>query len=176
MKIDCFTCKYGYEDEQLGIPMCHHPRRFSEDCVNFNMHEEKEIKESENPFKEPIDGVLYAVTCGIKNKEQIEESEKPVHADLEEAVEEYEKKHTYQRYDGGGLTPEYDATLAEAFIAGHNLCREKIIKEAVECDVMLTLHDKTGDISLHTGFLPKELGIKYGDKVHIIIVNEDSHE
>ncbi len=41
---DCTTCKYGYEDERLGIPMCHHPKRFSEDCVNFNMHEEKEIE------------------------------------------------------------------------------------------------------------------------------------
>lgn len=39
---DCTTCKYGYEDERLGIPMCHHPKRFSEDCIDFNMHEEKE--------------------------------------------------------------------------------------------------------------------------------------
>jgi len=37
---------------------------------------------------------------------------------LEEEAEKYEKEHTYQRYDGGGLTPEYDATLAEAYIAG----------------------------------------------------------
>ena len=42
MKTSCFTCKYGYEDERLGIPLCHHPKRFSEDCVDFNMHEEKE--------------------------------------------------------------------------------------------------------------------------------------
>ena len=42
------------------------------------------------------------------------ESEKPVPNDLEEAAEEYEKNHTYQRYDGGGLTPEYNATLAES--------------------------------------------------------------
>ncbi len=39
-------------------------------------------------------------------------------SNLDEAAEEYEKNHTYQRYDGGGFTPEYDATLAEAFIAG----------------------------------------------------------
>jgi hypothetical protein len=37
---------------------------------------------------------------------------------VDKAAEEYEKKHTYQQYDGGGLTPEYDATLAESFIAG----------------------------------------------------------
>ena len=47
---DCTTCKYGYEDERLGIQLCHHPKRFSEDCVDFNMHEEKEIKESEKPM------------------------------------------------------------------------------------------------------------------------------
>lgn len=29
--------------------MCHHPSRFSKDCVDFDMHEEKEIKESEKP-------------------------------------------------------------------------------------------------------------------------------
>lgn len=39
---DCTTCKYGFVDEQLGFPMCHHPKRFSEDCVDFNMHEEVE--------------------------------------------------------------------------------------------------------------------------------------
>jgi hypothetical protein len=30
--------------------MCHHPKRFSEDCVNFNMHEEKETEKSEKPI------------------------------------------------------------------------------------------------------------------------------
>ena len=60
---DCATCKYGYEDERLGIPMCHHPKRFSEDCVDFNMHEEKESKKkgvggrnSKIPFKCHKDG------------------------------------------------------------------------------------------------------------------------
>ena len=47
-KIDCTTCKYGYEDERLGIPMCHHPKRFSEDCVNFNVHEEKHLESKSN--------------------------------------------------------------------------------------------------------------------------------
>ena len=53
--VDCTTCKYGYEDERLGIPMCHHPKRFSEDCVDFNMHEEKEIKESEKPIQDGLE-------------------------------------------------------------------------------------------------------------------------
>jgi len=46
------------------------------------------------------------------------ESEKPIPKDLEEVADGYENKHTYQRYDGAGLTPEYDATLAEAVIFG----------------------------------------------------------
>lgn len=83
---DCTTCKYGYEDEQLGILMCHHPKRFSEDCIDFNMREEKE----EKPFKEPIDGVLYAVACGIKNNGQIElleESNKSLEEEYKDYVE-----------------------------------------------------------------------------------------
>jgi len=64
---DCRTCKYGYEDEQLGIPMCHHPERFSEDCVDFNMHEEKEIKKSEIPTNLDLeeDALMYCFDNGI---------------------------------------------------------------------------------------------------------------
>lgn len=54
-KIDCTTCKYGYEDERLGIPMCHHPKRFSEDCVDFNMYEEKHLDgKSDKSLKEVV--------------------------------------------------------------------------------------------------------------------------
>ena len=56
---DCTTCKYGYKDERLGIQMCHHPKRFSEDCVDFNMHEEKKIKESEKPIDIDFEQELY---------------------------------------------------------------------------------------------------------------------
>lgn len=52
---DCTTCKYGYEDERLGIPMCHHPKRFSEDCVDFNMYEEKESKESKKSISKDLE-------------------------------------------------------------------------------------------------------------------------
>lgn len=50
-------------------------------------------------------------------------------SDLEEAAGEYEREHTYQRYDGGGLTPEYDATLAEAFIVGADWGRKQVLQE-----------------------------------------------
>lgn len=86
---------------------------------------------------------------------------------IEEAADKYEKANT-------GIYPEVGQTsIRDAFIDGYNLCREQMMKEAVDADVMLTLHDKTGDISLHTGYLPKELGIKCDDKVRIIIVKED---
>ena len=102
--------------------------------------------------------------------------EKPVPADLEEAAGEYEKKHTYQRYDGGGLTPEYNATLAEAFIAGYNLCKERMMQEAVEGKVIDFRY--VGEIDYASAkivftTIPK---LKEGDKVRIIIVKEDSHE
>lgn len=45
-------------------------------------------EKEEKPFKEPIDGVLYAAACGIKNNGQIEKSEKPIEG-LEEEIEYY---------------------------------------------------------------------------------------
>ena len=67
----------------------------------------------------------------------------------------------------------YPEAMKHAFIAGAKWNREQMMEKAVEADVMLTLHDKTGDISLHTGYLPKELGIKCDDKVHIIIIKDE---
>lgn len=160
---DCTTCKYGYEDERLGIPMCHHPKRFSEDCIDFNMHEEKEIKESE----------------------------KPVPADLEEAADKFAVFYDQGTCDGvaqdcfiagAKWQAEKDARdmymsdnrhFEKVYQLGKKDMKEQMMKDAVDADVMLTLHDKTGDISLHTGYLPKELGIKCDDKVKIIIVKEN---
>lgn len=83
---DCTTCKYGYEDERLGIPMCHHPKRFLEDCIDFNMHEEKEIKEPE----------------------------KPVPNDLEEAARRYGFEEYRRRCEGGEYGTSEDAFIAGA--------------------------------------------------------------
>lgn len=51
------------------------------------------LERKKNPFKEPIDGVLYAAACGIKNKGQIEKSEKPSEG-LEDILLEF-----YDEYD-----------------------------------------------------------------------------
>ena len=78
-----------------------------------------------------------------------------------------------QIYDNKDIGETIDKSFDAGIKEGYRRCREEMLKAAVEADVMLTLHDKTGDISLHTGYLPKELGIKYGDKVKIIIVKEN---
>ena len=65
---DCTTCKYGYKDERLGIPMCHHPKRFSDDCVDFNMHEEKEIKEPEKPVPNDLEEAASRFSQNASNE------------------------------------------------------------------------------------------------------------
>ena len=101
---DCTTCKYGYEDERLGIQMCHHPKRFSEDCIDFNMHEEKEIKGSEKPMNpedamKKLDEKIALVKQrgtwdGVDVDKYMDEvrgrePEKPMKEDLEKAVVNY---------------------------------------------------------------------------------------
>lgn len=86
----------------------------------------------------PHDTVLLLLGKRAGLREAINEiiralQEQPVLPEgLEEAAEEYEKKHTFQRYDGGGFTPEYNETLAEAFIAGAEWDRAKILEWAKE--------------------------------------------
>lgn len=80
-------------------------------------------------------------------------------------------KQIYDNKDiGDTIDKSFDAGIKE----GYRRCREQMIQEAIDADVMLTLHNKTGDVSLHTGYLPKELGIKCDDKVKIIIVKEEN--
>ena len=71
---------------------------------------------------------------------------------LEIASEEYEKKHTYQRYDGGGFTPEYDATLAEAFQAGkewkEEQCKGCFVRGEVFRQGMLHYHEQMLEVGI----------------------------
>ena len=162
---DCTTCKYGYEDERLGIPMCHHPKRFSEDCVNFNMHEEKE--------SEHLAGVRKTSPKG-----------------LEEAAREYGFEEYRRRCNGG----EY-GTSEDAFIAGTKWQKEQDEKEEADLFTIVALDaaqrakEQMVENALH-GWLdednepPYDLNVvceekipfgkfKHGDKVRIIIVKED---
>lgn len=163
---DCTTCKYGYEDERLGIPMCHHPKRFSEDCIDFNMHEESEKLMNQKgldvtDFCKPIDpGIAQCIAD--HSWEMLGEDEKPVPADLEEAAEKYLDK----LFGKGKHQPFYK----ELFIAGAKWDREQMMKEAVEYEV--GMHGEPIKITFDK-YVQRARGIWPGDKVRIIIVKED---
>lgn len=176
---DCTTCKYGYEDERLGIPMCHHPKRFSEDCVDFNMHEEKEVKGSEKSingldvtdFCKPIDpGIAQCIAD--HSWEMLGEDEKPVPADLEEAAQHSEIL-TYPMPEDGDIEKVFKVQEARVlheigFIAGAKWQAGQMMKEAVETRVIgLGLGD-TPHIVL--GFSDE---FKKGDKVRVFICKKE---
>ena len=138
---DCSTCKYGYEDEQFGFPMCHHPERFSRDCVDFNMHEEKEIEaehrsSSEKPnnhegldelvnsyLQEHRHDVLLSPYNGLMEFAKLvcEWQKKPVKG-LDDAAEEY-----LQNVKAHFLRTLEHPTAKDAFKAGAEWDREQYI-------------------------------------------------
>jgi hypothetical protein len=127
-------------------------------------------------FNEGIEGwereKLIALHFAKWGAEHLADARKTSPRDLEEAADEYEKKHTYQRYDGGGFTPEYDATLAEAVIFGAKWQKEQMIKDAISCKVfwhdgpLLDYTQEQQDNAL------ERIGANVGDKVKIIIIKE----
>lgn len=128
---DCTTCKYGYDDERLGIPMCHHPKRFSEDCVDFNMHEEKHLsEENERTLFEEIayPGSFGEFVAGLNPPPKIPKMK--VDKDLEEAAETFaESIWKEMRYE-----LVYD-NLTECFKAGAEWAmhyQEKKLADAYE--------------------------------------------
>ena len=172
---NCTTCKYGYKDERLGIPMCHHPKRFSEDCIDFNMHEEKE-------------------------SEHLADARKMLPNDLEEAAKEDEKIQKaamlFLMHNGSiiynlhreNAINEY---IKDAFISGAKWQREqddKELSEKIAAAYQLAFADKEtlmmkeavegqiygcdGSHWIETD-IDENIKGKYGDKVRVIIVKED---
>ena len=158
---DCTTCKYGYKDERLGIPMCHHPKRFSEDCIDFNMHEEKEIKESE----------------------------KPVPNALEEAAEEYARKYgkgamggaeytkqdfiagaNWQRKQDHDACYQCEKNYDTVFFRGEQHAIKMLKEEAVAGEIMKSY---SGALVAKTIHCIDEGKFKFGDKVKIIILKDE---
>lgn len=113
---DCFTCKYGYEDERLGIPMCHHPKRFSEDCVDFNMHEEKEI-ETEQSGNSEIPNCLNELADYARR--QVEELLPVIKKYNDYSEEQIEELRTH---------------LMAMFLEGAGWQKEQMLKEYVRKD------------------------------------------
>ena len=73
-----------------------------------------------------------------------------------------------------------DKELSEKIAAAYQLGladkEKQMMKDAVEGDIGMILHDKTADLFVRSkGYLPKSLGIKCDDKVRIIIVKLDKH-
>lgn len=140
---DCTTCKYGYEDEQMGFPMCHHPKRFSVDCVDFNMHEEKEIKEVK------ISG----------------SSEIP-----KELKEASEKEYPCDKSWMTDSMLDMNAHCQVAFWKGAKWQKEQMMKNAIKGEVIIydglwQIHTPDLDTVLRK--------LDEGDKVKVIIVKED---
>lgn len=139
--------------------MCHHPKRFSEDCVDFNMHEEKEIKEPEKPvpndleeaaeafaFKTLDEVILYGCTLSGRRACFIAGA----------------KWQAEQLLKSSPL-PEDTVLFNKGVEEGKRLMME----EAVECMVTTNLANRP------VIYLDQLKGFQYGDKVKIIIVKED---
>lgn len=82
---------------------------------------------------------------------------------------DWQKEQTEKRWleDRGGC-------FWDGVEEGKKAMKEQMLKEAVEGDIGMTLHDKRADLYVRSkGYLPESLGIKCNDKVRIIIVKED---
>ena len=153
-------------------------------------------------FKEPIDGVLYAAACGIKNKGQIEKPEKPVPHDLEEAAGEYAEKHGFRiPYDGSdNFYDNIDVKASkEGFIAGAEWQKEQdnAISRQAEAERIKTqqmcyekgqadmkrkmmqeavegyvVKDITGSLAVTAKGINLD-GFKFGDKVSVIVLPKE---
>lgn len=143
--IDCTTCKYGYEDEQLGIPMCHHPKRFSEDCVDFNMHEEKPVP---NDLKE------YASRAGF------------------DYVDNIVQEHPGHRFNDHDVEFAYrDGIIAGAKWDRNQMMQEAV--EGEVCIPNVWVEKKEGKELVVRAEISKELGFKFGDKVLVSILKKE---
>jgi len=176
---DCTTCKYGYEDERLGIPMCHHPKRFSEDCVDFNMYEEKEIKESKKPVPNDLEDAAW--DCVLDSVDV----NNPV------LLPKYKELLTYLFISGVKWQKEQDERIYREFFnernqgdpsfrdllsykEGHRDGMEEqkdlMMKDVVKGKIIFLLN---GDVAINIGDMDE---YKLGDKVRIIIVKEKENE
>lgn len=88
-----------------------------------------------------------------------------------EGLEEAAEKYFYSRWSDGSLDIK-DDVIAD-FIAGAEWMKSKMMEEAVEGFVGVHLREKTADVTVNTGYLPKSMGIKGTDKVRVIIIKGD---
>ena len=127
--------------------MCHHPLRFSEDCVDFNMHEE--IEEPEK-------------ATGIEEKKLPE--------GLEEAAEKASK--TWRRNEDGSESRElFPQAFVRGFIAGAEWDRQQMLNGAKDGYVSAIIIHNDGDEEHYAVTYPNgERPHSITDKVKIIIL------
>ena len=81
------------------------------------------------------------------------------------------EKDIVDKVFGAGNLDGWEYDEAKALV---ELAKEELLKDAVEGDIGMTLHDKRADLYVRSkGYLPESLGIKCNDKVRIIIAKED---
>jgi len=137
------------------------------DVLSFISTLEKSEKLSDPAIEEPIDGVLYAAACGIKNAAG--KSEKSVPNDLEEAAENYYGQDCPYPGEARVVNNEHDVwfpsqAIEDAFIAGAKWDREQMMKEAVEGKIIFLFN---GDVAINIGDVDE---YNLGDKVRLIVI------
>lgn len=60
-----------------------------------------------------------------------------------------------------------------AFLAGADWQKEQMLKYAVEGYIGVHLTEEGSKVTVNSGYLPKEMGIKNGDKVRIVVLKEE---
>ena len=132
-------------------------------------HEDKEMLKEKDFRNDPWRLAYNAFLCGFGrgiavNKQELPEVECE---DLEEAA----KKFVGYDMDCDELR-DYEIGIA-TFKAGAEWQKKQMMKGAVEGFVGVHLHDKRADVTVNTGYLPKEMGIRGDSKVRVIIVKEE---
>ena len=125
-------------------------------------------KQSKEPVNEDLEAEIKRYEASLPESATVDPFEG--HPTLEDVARHFANWQKEQMIQDCSVQASYEAEIEKAEERGYNLCKEQMLKDAVDANIMLTLHDKTGDVSLHTGFLPKELGIKYDDKVKIVVI------
>ena len=113
-------------------------------------------------IEEPIDGVLYAAACGIKNAAG--KSEKPINQEgLEKEMDKFFETMPVLEHEN--IFEDTFKNIARHFAQWQ---KEQMLKEAVETVVSL----EAGGFPV-VEFGVGKFGLKVGDKVRAFIVKED---
>lgn len=175
---DCTTCKYGYEDERLGIKMCHHPKRFSEDCVDFNMHEEVEESEKATGIEEKKlpEGLDEAAEEYAYNVDVTGNGGEDYQDDVRIAFKAGAEWQKSQMIRDCSVQASYEAEIEKAEERGYNLCKEQMLKDAVDGEIVNLMPDRNY-VKVDREAIAKAVSVfKEGDQVKIVIVPEKEIE